>query len=150
MSVSAPHTEETLTALLHQWLGISLSGALVWSAGTPLPNSYSDMVVDILVLYGVDTMAEATELGRLRGLARLVLWRTAASALAGKYDISTDGQALKLSQMYDHAKEQAAAAYATALTEGWVASTAGTITRSLISYRGPDIYGPLGRTGNEW
>lgn len=79
-----------------------IADVLGWVPGTPRVD-YA--VNDVETLMGVSDVATATDLPAVRTLARLCIWRAAEAWLASRYDITTEGQSLKLSQAWDHAKE---------------------------------------------
>lgn len=59
------------------------------------------VIDDILTAYGVDTESEATNLKKLYALARVEMWKRAMLEASFAFDISTDGNNYKHSQIYD-------------------------------------------------
>lgn len=121
MSVPAGYDDAQLAAFMLAVLGPT-AAALGWTA----PAHVSEPLIETLVAYGVDDIAAATDVPKLRALARWQAWEAAAEALASRYDVSTDGQALSRAQLYTHARQQAARAARQATV--WLAGGAVTVT----------------------
>ena len=102
MALPAAYSEQQLGVYMASVLGPTAT-ALVWSVGDNDAGSFAEAVNDVLLAYGVATIAEATDIGKVRAIARWQAWRWAADALASKFDISTDGQSLSRSQLYQQA-----------------------------------------------
>lgn len=61
--------------------------------------SFVEAANDVLLAYGVDDVAAATDVGLLRALARVEALRVAEQAVALSYDFSADGASFDRSQM---------------------------------------------------
>ncbi len=61
--------------------------------------SFDEAVNDVLIAYGVDDIAAATDVARLRSLAQVAAYRRAQTVAAGWYDFSADGGDFKRSQL---------------------------------------------------
>ena len=99
MPVPVSYTEEELVAYQHAVLGKTAT-VLDWTVSG---GDYDEAVIDALVLYGVSTIAAATDIDKLRACARLAVWRAVAADTAGYNDVAEDQQSFKLSQVHDHA-----------------------------------------------
>jgi hypothetical protein len=127
MAIPASYTEQELTEYM-----LSTTSAV---AGVVELESYafSEAVNDVLVTYGVDTIAEAIDIAKLRSLAKVEAWRTVIGYLMIAYDFSADGASYKRSQMLAAAKDALASAQADAEVSGYSSAYAiqmGTITYS--------------------
>jgi hypothetical protein len=127
MAIPANYTEQELTEYM-----LSTTSAV---AGVVELESYafSEAVNDVLVTYGVDTIAEAIDIAKLRSLAKVEAWRTVIGYLMIAYDFSADGASYKRSQMLAAAKDALASAQADAEVSGYSSAYAiqmGTITYS--------------------
>lgn len=116
MPVSASYTEGTLAAFMVTELS-DIGTALGWSTTT---DQLFEAVNDALYGYfgtSVQPIANASNMPKLRALARVAAWKAAIKALASRYQFSTDGQSFQRQQMQDMAKnalaeaEREAAAY---------------------------------------
>ena len=99
MPVPTAYTEAELAAYMHS----SLSTIAVEEGWSVAGGSYDEAVVETLLSYGVDTIADATGIQRLRIIARREAWRAMAQALAGNADVEVDGVSAKRSQRHQHA-----------------------------------------------
>lgn len=127
MSVPAGYDDAQLAAFMLAVLGPT-AAALGWTA----PAHVSEPLIETLVAYGVDDIAAATDVPKLRALARWQAWEAAAEALVSRYDISTDGQSLSRSQLYQQARGQLRIAAQRAARYQTVTRT--TITRTSDPY----------------
>lgn len=101
MAAPASYTEATLATYMHTTLG-AIAGALSW---TVAGNSYAEPVNEALLVYGVSDIAAATEIQKLRAIARREAWRAVVAGLAAMYNFATDGQSFSRSQMQAQALE---------------------------------------------
>ena len=69
-------------------------------------SSFDEAVNDALLACGVDAIADATDIPRLRALARREAWRLAAATAAGEFDFSTAGSSFSRSQLRRHVEAQ--------------------------------------------
>lgn len=108
MSVPSSYTEETLASF--QLVSLSdVAGILDWTADTP---EIQEAVTETLLAYGVEDIASATDIRKLRALARVQAWQAAADALASRYDFEADGGRYDREKLHAHALAQLAAARA--------------------------------------
>jgi hypothetical protein len=68
-----------------------------------VPGNYVEAVNDTILAYGVDTIAEATDMQRLRTIARREVWKAVASTSAGNYRFGSDREVYFRNQIYEHA-----------------------------------------------
>ena len=92
-------TNDQLSGFMLTVLGPT-GAALEWATGAA---TTTEIVNDVLIGYGVTDISEATDIEKLRAIARWQAWRWAADALAAEFDVSTDGQSLSLSQLHKQA-----------------------------------------------
>jgi hypothetical protein len=93
MALPSSYTEATLKTYMLACLG---------GLGTVLgltTDSFTEAVNDVLAAYGVDTIADATDIPQLRALAKVAALRTAQATAAGWYDFGADGGDFKRSQV---------------------------------------------------
>ncbi|HXI15486.1 MAG TPA: hypothetical protein VNM48_03870 [Chloroflexota bacterium] len=122
--------------------------AVVGSAADPLAwtvasGTYDEPVLDAIILYGggITAVSQATDIPKLRTVARYAVWRAVADATSGLVDIATDQDSFKLSQV----SKQATAALdrsTAALEQLGIGQPAITITRGRLAGR-PDAYSTL-------
>jgi hypothetical protein len=120
MPAPTSYTEAELAAFMHSVLR-SVATQLGWSA----PGSYTEVVNEVLLAYGVDDIASATNIQQLRLLARREVWRAVVEETAGDYDVrSKDGAEAKRAQINTNAR--AAYKLAADAYEGYLASVVST------------------------
>jgi hypothetical protein len=115
MPIPTVLTEDALAAFQVTTLS-SVAGVLGWTVTT---DEVAEAVIGTLVAYygssGVDnTIANATDIAKLRALARREIWRAAVPALITYYTFATDGQTFNRSDMVKFAESQLAKAEAAA------------------------------------
>jgi hypothetical protein len=95
------------TSYSEHWLAeYLLSANVLGPTATALGWTEPDVLEAVwqtLLAYGVSTIAEATDIPKLRALAKIEAWRQAANATAGHYRFSTDNQTLDRQQVHEHA-----------------------------------------------
>lgn len=64
------------------------------------PASMIEAVYDAILAYGVDDISEATDIARLRVLARVAAWQKAAKDAATFYDFVANDARFQRSQLY--------------------------------------------------
>jgi hypothetical protein len=79
----ASYTEATLATYMHTVLG-NTAAELGWSA----PASYSEAINETLLSYGAATIDLATNVRKLRALARVEAWRLVVQQTAAEHDYS--------------------------------------------------------------
>lgn len=127
MSVPASYDAASLGATMLAWLG-PVADVLGWQADADVEEA---LIATALAL-GVDDIADATDISELRAIARREVWQLATDALASRYDLSTDGQSLSRSQLYQQARGQLRLAAQRAARYQTVTRT--TITRTSDPY----------------
>jgi hypothetical protein len=123
MAVPTSYTEESIKEFMLRTLeGVGPSSA--WNT-----NDFEEQLVDLLLLYEVDDIAEATAITKLRALARVVAWQKVVAATAGDFDFSADEAEYNRRVVFEHARmmlEEAERAAAEWLPKNW--ATQGTVT----------------------
>ena len=99
MALPTAYTETTLSDFMIAVLGPTAT-ALGWSTDD---DSLAEAINDTLIAIGATDVADVTDIEQVRAVARWQAWRWAADALASKFDVSTDGQSLSRSQLYEQA-----------------------------------------------
>lgn len=69
-------------------------------------TDYTETINDVLLMYGVDDIANATDIQKLRAIAAYAIWQRLDRVMTGWYDFSADGGSYKRSQMRDAVKTQ--------------------------------------------
>jgi len=98
MAIPSSYTELSLAAFMVT-VTRSVTGALDWSA-----DDFGEAVNDTLLAYGVTAVASATDIAKLRALARVEAWRTVVDGTAADIDFAADGGDYKRSQMHSQAR----------------------------------------------
>src|SRR5688500_8085822 len=104
MPLPTSYSETDLDLFMHQTLG-DVGRDLGFTVG-----AYTEQVYDVLYRYGVDDIADADNMPRLRAYARVAAWQKAQAAASALYDYSDGMQSLKRSQIASHVKDMLAAA----------------------------------------
>lgn len=106
-------------------------------------SDFTEAVNDTLVNYGVNSIASATNIKKLRLLAKIEAWRTVVNVTVAEYDQSRDsGESQvwdKKNQLHTNAKAQLEAAETQAASLGYVAdgATYNTVAFGTITYNDP-------------
>lgn len=99
MAAPATYTEQTLAEYMHSALG-----AMAGTVGLTVEGgSYAEAVNDTLLTYGVSDIGDATDIAKLRLLARLHAWRLVVTYTAANYAFSADGGSYSRDQVHAHA-----------------------------------------------
>ena len=100
-------------------------------------DSFDEAVNDTLIGYGVEDIAEATDISKLRCLARVFAWRTMVEATAAEHDYSTDtGQSpqyFKRNQIHQNAQEALVRAEKEATEAGYLSVGEGALTSNYAA-----------------
>lgn len=134
MPLPAAYTDDALAAFVVRELGL-VATQLDWVAETP---RVAEAVIDAVAAYGTASAAQATDIAKLRALARVAAWSAAVGATAGNYAVAADGQSFDRQQVHDHARAMLAEAEraASALGVGPAAAVVGRLDRwEPYSYR---------------
>lgn len=132
MAIPTAYTEIGLTAYMRN-VTKAVSDTLNLNQG-----EFQEAVNDVLTVYGVDDIADATDITKLRALAKVAAWRTVNDLLiTTAYDFSADGGSYKLSQMKAGAEKALELAEQAAAEAGYSVGYAiqmGTLTRPNDPY----------------
>lgn len=104
MSVPSSYSDATIADFMLATLG---------DVGTVLgmtDASFEEPIIDTLLAYGEDDIADATDISKLRALARVQAWRTALRNAAARYDFADGTENLKRSQIFAHIQAALASA----------------------------------------
>ena len=100
-------------------------------------SSFTEAVNDALVAYGVTDIALATNIAKLRGIAKVEAWRLIVTTTVGEYNFSADGGTYSREQLHKHAVDALARADADAVSRGYMDSGAPTITVGSMKHTDP-------------
>jgi hypothetical protein len=103
MPAPTSYTEKSLAEFMHAELG-RVATVLGYSVGASDAGAYAETVNETLLVYGATTIADASEIKKLRALARLEAWKKAVGDLTTMYKFSADGGSFERQQMFDQAK----------------------------------------------
>lgn len=137
MSAPTTYTETTLADYLHLVLGAT-AGVLGWSVAG---GNYAEPVNETLLAYfaGPGAVTNATDIRKLRALARREAWRAVVQATAGEHDFETGMSRFSRSQIH----KQALASLAVAEAEAAPYDDALAVTFSPVrSAHDPYVYLP--------
>jgi hypothetical protein len=135
MPAPSSYTEGALAEYLVDDLG-DVASALGWTTDTiQVVRAIEDTLLD----YGVDTIAEATNIRKLRALGKRALLRIAVKSLSARVDVAAQDQRLTLSQAYKQAKEELAVAETKA--EVYDTESGGIVRVGAVVYE-DDHYSP--------
>lgn len=110
MPLPAAYTEETLAQFMHTVLG-PVASTMDYVTPEGDAGDYAEAVNETLLAYDISDIADATDIKKVRVLARREAWRKVMDETAGHYDVSADDASYKRSQLHEQAKanfEQAA------------------------------------------
>ena len=99
MALPTSYTENGLAEFMHGQAG-DTADLLGW---TVAGQSYDEIVNDTLLAYGVDTIEEATDMRKLRALAKLRLWTAVQSAALPEINHAADGASFDREAIFTHA-----------------------------------------------
>lgn len=102
--IPVSYSEETLAAYMLAVLADV--GSVLGFDG----DEFDEAINDTLLAYGEDDIADATDIAKLRALARVEAWKLALIAAAARYDVSDGTQSLKRSQILSQIKSALAVA----------------------------------------
>lgn len=95
MPVPTAYTEDQLAEYMH-----SVLGQVAVALGLEAPLSYHEAIVDTLLAYGDGvTIAQATNIKKLRALAKLKAWEVAKAHAAAYVSQSIGGASISTSDM---------------------------------------------------
>lgn len=99
MPLPTSYSESTLAAYMESGI-LRATGAVLGLVGA---SHYAEAVNDVAAALGT-TIADATDMPRLRILARREAWRLAMQQAGGDYKYSEDGASSDRNQIFDHCK----------------------------------------------
>ena len=99
MPAPVTYSETTLVDFLHLTLG-DTAAVLGWAT---TDYRFYEIVYEVLLAYGVATIGEATDIRKLRALARVEVWRAVVQATAGEHDYETATASFSRSQIHKQA-----------------------------------------------
>lgn len=114
MAIPASYTETTLADFMQDQLK-NIATMLGW---TTTPDDYQEAVNEALLAYGETTIANitgASNIRKLRALARAEAWKAAMAAVSGDFDFAADGGSYKRDQIFQHIKDMLGQAVVDAL-----------------------------------
>lgn len=94
MPVPSAYTETELSQFMIDTLGDVASVINRTSIG-----DYEEEVIDALLLYGVTTVADASNIAKIRACAKVAAWRKALTNLITRYNFQTDQQRFERIEM---------------------------------------------------
>ena len=93
MALPTAYTEQTLKLFM-----LNSLGAIAQAMSLTI-DSFSEAVNEALLVYGASAIAEATDIAKLRAIARVEALKVAKAASVTAYDFDADGGSYKRSQM---------------------------------------------------
>jgi len=107
--IPTAYTEEALGEYMLTILGV-VGQVLQYTSA-----SFDEEIADTLLAYGVANIAQATDIKKLRALAKVAAWQKANADLVAFYDYQADGGKFDRSQMQAMAEKALAQAQTGAL-----------------------------------
>lgn len=138
MPAPTSYTEDTLADFMQAVLK-SVATDLTWTDTA----DYQEAINETLLAYGAADIADASNITKLRLLARREVWRAVAEETAGHTDVDVSsgpvvGVNAKLSQIHTHAlgmiklAEQALTNYNEESRESFVGPTSGSVSNKAV------------------
>ena len=147
MALLAAHDETTLAAYMAGVIGPGMAAHLSWSVGESSgAGDYQKPVDDVLRLYGVDAISEASDPRRLERLATVAVWQAVVDELVvTDFSVSVaGGVSMTRSQRIANAERRLAQALSR-LQPGDIVSGASVVRAIPIAY--DDRFAPRTETG---
>lgn len=131
MPAPTAYTEATLATFMLAELG-DVAGVLGWTT----QDAVQEAINEALLVYGVDDIADATDIPKLRALARRQAWRSAVNSLTTRYDFTNPEGEYKRSQMVKAAATRLAQVESDAMPydQNFGAAVVTTVTASADPY----------------
>jgi hypothetical protein len=98
MPIPLTYTEVELAQYMIDTIG-DTSLAINWI----VTDKYQEAVNETVLAYGVTTIDQATDIQKLRTIARREVWKAVAGTSAGNYRFGSDREAYFRNQIYEHA-----------------------------------------------
>jgi hypothetical protein len=134
MAIPSSYTEAELQDYM-----VEITAAIASVIGLTAGNFYQ-AVNETLLSYGVDDIADATDIRKLQALARVEAWRYVADSTVAEYDVSRDSGETqvwdKRSQLHTQSVKRLEAARADAERQGYIAddATYNTVAFGTLTY----------------
>ena len=103
MAVPSSYTSAELKTYMDTTLG-AVATALGFT--TAAGGAYEEPVVEALLAYGADDIASATDVRKLRSLARVEVWRIVMNETTGDFNFAADGGRYDRVQLHENAAAQ--------------------------------------------
>lgn len=114
MAIPSSYTEFTLASYMLT-VTTNVAAALGWDA-----DNFEEAVNDALVAYGVTDIADATDIAKLRAIAKVEAWRAVVDGTAADIEFTADGANFKRNQMHSQALAALERAQAEAVAKGYI------------------------------
>lgn len=131
MAIPSSYTESSLRDYMLS-VTANVAGALGWTA-----VNFTEAVNDALVAYGVTDSALATDVAKLRCLARAEAWRALVAATAADYNFSADGGSYSRQQLHEHCVAALERAEGEAVARGYMELLSSTIHLGSMKHSDP-------------
>lgn len=131
MALPTAYTEAELAAFMRNGVLKHTATVLGWD-NTGVDGDYQEAVNETLVAYGVSDIAQATDITKLRVLARVAVWRAVVDATPGLTDYSADGYQSSRSQIRQGAWSSLREALRDANAAGYINEAVSGTTYSTI------------------
>jgi hypothetical protein len=103
MPAPTSYTEQSLAEFMRRELRATAT-ELGWTDASG--DNYIDATEETLLAYGATDIAEATDILKLRGLARVSIWEQAVKETVPAISHSADGASFSDDQLYQHCLQQ--------------------------------------------
>lgn len=127
MALPTAYTEYDLAAFFRDEVLKKTATLLDWTQ----PDDYQGAVNDTLIAYGVEDIADATNIPRLRAIGRREVWRAVVEDTAGMYGYTVDGETYNRQQI--NAQARAAFDQAEKDAQRFEASISGVLDGGTVS-----------------
>lgn len=114
MAIPTSYTESTLRDYMLT-VTENVASALGWTA-----TKFTEAVNDALVAYGVSDITSATDIAKLRTLAKVEAWKAVVDGTAADIEFTADGATFKRQQMHQQAVAALERAQAEAVARGYI------------------------------
>lgn len=131
MAIPSSYSEVSLAAYMLSVTG-NVAAALGWTA-----SDFTEAVNDALVAYGVPDIANATDIAKLRALAKVEAWRAVVDGTAADIEFTADGANFKRNQMHQQAVAALERAQSEATARGYADSYVPAIQVGAVQWKDP-------------
>jgi hypothetical protein len=133
VAIPASYTELSLAEYMVT-VTRNVAAALGWTS-----DDFLEAVNDTLTAYGESAIDDATDVTKLRTLAKVEAWRAVVDGTAADIEFTADGSSFKRNQMHAHAVAAMERAESAATAAGYGDTYAPAITLGTI-YHSSDPY----------